>query len=302
MDPSNMYMAGAFGGAVGLLKEHDHKNHITDVGTYILWATFAVMAIAAIAFAVLMFQSPAEKRGLPMIVFSAAVISALAYFAMAASEGLIVNDELSYRTTYLARYIDWALTFPLLLSILGYIAGASLSSFMVLLFFSEITVLTALFGSLDRTDFRWAWFAFWLLFWIPVIKELVYDVRIAAQRRSEHNARLYDTLVVWVLFLMTLYPVFWALTQGSNVISVDGEITAYALLDVSLKVVLGVTVLSSLSTIEPYHYSPIYLPRDSEDGPGGEAVPPQAGRGGGIGAGARSFGSGIDGSGVGVGN
>jgi bacteriorhodopsin len=49
----------------------------------------------------------------------------------------------------------------------------------------------------------------------------------------------------YILVLWTLYPIVWAVGDGSYKLSVDGEIISYAVLDILAKPVLGLWLLTA---------------------------------------------------------
>lgn len=235
------------------------SSHITNVGHVVLWVTFAIMTIASIAFATLMFQATQNAKTIPMISMAVTIVSGLAYFAMAASEEGSLTGPYTYRTVYYARYVDWAITTPLLLLELALISGLSLTSTLFVLLTDELMIISGLIGTLDyKSNFRWAWFGFGVVFWLPILKELMVDARRSAHQKSERVAHVFETLLVWTLFLWTLYPVVWTLAIGCNFISSDGEVISYALLDVATKVIFGFSLMFNFAT-EGY----LQLPSDN---------------------------------------
>ncbi len=63
--------------------------------------------------------------------------------------------------------------------------------------------------------------------------------------------RTYLICGVWTIFLWTLYPIAWGLSEGGNVISPDSEAVFYGLLDLMAKPVFGALLLWGHRSIDP---------------------------------------------------
>ena len=60
------------------------------------------------------------------------------------------------------RYIQWFITFPLLILELLLATGLSLSDIMTTLYMAIFVVVSALVGSLVHSDYKWGYFVFGL--------------------------------------------------------------------------------------------------------------------------------------------
>ena len=58
------------------------------------------------------------------------------------------------------RYIQWFITFPLLLLELLLATGLSLSDIMTALFMGVVVVISGLVGALVHSDYKWGYFVF----------------------------------------------------------------------------------------------------------------------------------------------
>jgi bacteriorhodopsin len=103
------------------------------------------------------------------------IIAALSYFAMATGTGVSyhhirVREQHSHgvpatykhivRQVYWARYIDWALTTPLLLLDLSLLANLSGANILVAVLADVIMILTGLFAAFGRehNGSKWGWY------------------------------------------------------------------------------------------------------------------------------------------------
>ena len=64
-------------------------------------------------------------------------------------------------------------------------------------------------------------------------------------------SRAYSTVGIYTLFLWTLYPISWGLSEGGNIISPDSEGVFYGVLDVLAKVGFGALLLWGHRDIDP---------------------------------------------------
>jgi bacteriorhodopsin len=163
---------------------------------------------------------------------------------MAIGEGHVkVGHGDEKRPFYYARYIDWALTTPLLLLDLLLLAGCDWTRIAFIIFLDLVMVITGLLGGLISSSYKWGFFAFGCLAYVGILLELLGPVRAAATRVSSETGSLFDQLAYWTLGLWTAYPVVWGLAEGAHIISLQTEIVLYAILDVSAKAIFGFWLL-----------------------------------------------------------
>ena len=80
------------------------------------------------------------------------------YFAMAHGQGRVWNieDKTAYEV-YWARYADWTITTPLLLTHLILFAGLAWQQWMFVLLSDVGMIVTGLIGNLITDPSKWAW-------------------------------------------------------------------------------------------------------------------------------------------------
>jgi bacteriorhodopsin len=186
------------------------------------------------------------------------IVAALSYFAMATHSGLSLHhtrvrehhDHVPdtfrdvYRPIYFARYIDWAITTPLLILDLGLLAGLNGASLFVAIVADIIMILTGLFAAYSHTHTqKWGWYAFACIAYLAVIWQLAITGRKFAAAKSANVGRFYTLITGYTLILWTAYPIIWAIADGTRKLSVNSEIIAYAVLDVLAKGVFGAWLL-----------------------------------------------------------
>lgn len=105
-------------------------------------------------------------------------------------------------------------------------------------------VLLGLFAAFGATDGqKWGYYAMACLAYLVVVYQLVVGGRRAVAAKDKGTGGLYTSLGAFTLVLWTLYPIVWGIGDGARVWSVDGEIIAYAVLDVLAKPVFGFWLL-----------------------------------------------------------
>uniref|UniRef100_UPI001C31EA5B Opsin n=1 Tax=Leptosphaeria maculans TaxID=5022 RepID=UPI001C31EA5B len=232
---------------------------VGDSGSKTLWVVFVLMLIASAAFTALSWKIPVNRRLYHVITTIITLTAALSYFAMATGHGVALNKivirtqhdhvpdtyETVYRQVYYARYIDWAITTPLLLLDLGLLAGMSGAHIFMAIVADLIMVLTGLFAAFgsEGTPQKWGWYTIACIAYIFVVWHLVLNGGANARVKGEKLRSFFVAIGAYTLILWTAYPIVWGLADGARKIGVDGEIIAYAVLDVLAKGVFGAWLL-----------------------------------------------------------
>ncbi|KAF2738466.1 family A G protein-coupled receptor-like protein [Polyplosphaeria fusca] len=236
--------------------DYQHAGHD---GKTTLWVVFVIMVIASAVFAGLSWRVPVSKRLYHIITTLITIFAAISYFAMATGHGVAVNhikirhthnhvpDTFTYvdRQVYWARYIDWTLTTPLLLLDLSLLAGLNGAHILLAVIADIIMILTGLFAAFgsEGTPQKWGWYTIACIAYLVVVWHLAVHGRAQAQARSNQVATFFASIAGFTLLVWTAYPIVWGLADGARKVSVDGEIIAYAVLDVLAKPVFGLWLL-----------------------------------------------------------
>ncbi|EIW72498.1 hypothetical protein TREMEDRAFT_17826, partial [Tremella mesenterica DSM 1558] len=234
--------------------------HITTHGSDWLWAVFALMLLADL---IVFFHHLTIPRGqrvfhhLSMFILTTA---AIAYFAMASDLGATpVGTEFSHYSNYpqgvsrqvwYARYIDWVITTPCLLLTLVLASGLPLSDIFALVFFDLVMIVTGLIGSLTASSYKWGFFLFGMVALVYIWYVLVGPARVSARLLGPAYGRTFTTSAILLSFLWLLYPIAWGLADGGNVISPNGEMVFYGILDLLAKPVFIFLHLGMLSKLD----------------------------------------------------
>jgi len=242
-----------------VLPDPDVFELVGDSGKKTLWVVFVLMLIASASFTALSWRVPLSKRLYHTITTLITVIAALSYFAMATGHGITVQSikvrdpkehsddtfHMVHRQVFWARYVDWSLTTPLLLLDLGLLAGMSGGHIVMAIIADLIMVLTGLFAALgeEGTPQKWGWYTIACIAYIFVVWHLVLNGGANATAKGPKLRTFFVSISAYTLILWTAYPIVWGLADGSRRIGVDGEVIAYAILDVLAKGVFGAWLL-----------------------------------------------------------
>jgi len=170
-------------------------------------------------------------------------IAATAYLAMALGIGTVVGAD--GPLTYLARYLDWSVTTPLLLAGLVLTAfhekgrtgevGGFLTAIIVL---DVLMIVAGLVSSLANTPFvKWIWYGWSCAAFLGVLYLLWVPLRALAIGRGEALGQAYLRNVTFLTVVWFLYPIVFAIgPEGMRLITDSASVWAILVLDVVAKV------------------------------------------------------------------
>jgi len=235
---------------------HVHYQQATETGFRALWVVCVLMGLSSVAFYVMAARVPVQKRLFHVITASITTIAFLSYFAMATGDGLGwhesvvkttktgVVEDIVQRQVYWARYVDWALTTPLLLLDLTLMGGLNGADILVTIGADLIMVLTGLFAAFGSTGTQvWGWYTIACVAYLAIVFNVGIKGRRTVMNKDAKTKAFYGGISLFTLILWTAYPVVWGIADGSRNVSVDGEILSYAVLDVLAKPVFGFWLL-----------------------------------------------------------
>lgn len=118
-----------------------------------------------------------------------------------------------YRQVFWVHFLDWALTTPLILLNLAFLAGLSGSNILVTLFANLVMVLTALsFAFAHAAGQRWAWYAMSLAAYLVVLYQLTVPARRAVAGKDRKVQTLYASIGSYIVVLWALYAIIWGMS------------------------------------------------------------------------------------------
>lgn len=210
--------------------------HISTNGSDWLWAAFSIFGLSLLVMVVLDFMRPRGTRLFHQLAIIILATSSIAYFSMASDLG---NTPIKVefrgegtRQIYYVRYIQWFITFPLLLLELLLTTGLSLSDIMTTLFMGVFMVICGLVGALVHSDYKWGYYVFGCCALFYVWYVLLWHAPRCAFAAGETLRSSYMISAGFFSFMLITYPIAWACAEGGNVISVSSEMIWYGILDI----------------------------------------------------------------------
>jgi bacteriorhodopsin len=217
---------------------------------------FVIMSLASLAiYAKGVHSGP--LRGHTLLHSAVPFIAATAYLCMYLGVGNLIKPDDS--VTYLARYIDWGLTTPLLLA--GVVSSAylgtreqegqagfvaSIVTLDVIMIVAGLIASLAPYGTLKWVFFAWSCAAFvgvLYLLWKPLAS-------LSGQRPAIGAA--YRKNIAFLTVLWLIYPVVFAIgPEGIWMVSDAATIWVFLVLDVLAKVVFAFTSERNLRAALP---------------------------------------------------
>lgn len=259
-----------------ILPPRPHFQVAHDSGFRTLWVTFAILAISAVAFVVLSWSVPVQRRLYHTLITLVTVIGALSYFAIASGQGWALHcdrplrtphvnltesafdsfswdrpnvdfphHQLTCRQVFWARYVDWAISTPLVILQLALLAGVSGASTFTAVVANVILILAGLFSAFGRSNTaqKWGWYVIAIVAFLTVVWHVGLHGTRTVRARSLSVVRLFSLAGIFVFLVWAGYAITWAVAAVAQKASVDAEIFAYAVLDILAKPVFGLLLL-----------------------------------------------------------
>ena len=193
-------------------------------------------------------------------------IAATAYLAMAVGIGRLemANGE----TLFLARYFDWVVTTPILLT--GLILTAlhehprHSTHILPAVVLDALMIVTGLLAAISENEAaKWMWFGWSCVAFLGVIYLLLGPVMKATRQLGGKMTGVYKANLVFLLVVWLICPVEWALgPQGLGVLDTAGDAWAILVLDVTAKVVYGFVATARFKKLSLADAERDALPRD----------------------------------------
>jgi len=212
-----------------------------------LWAVMAVFTLCFLVFFGLIWVAKSGEKIFHYLFISALLVGSIVYFAQASDLGWSLVSQVNHhkygfiRQVFWAKYVGWVVFFPVVILALGLLSGVSWTTMVYEIFLSWIWVISYLVGAYTRTNYKWGFFTFGTIAWLALALHTLRDGS-ASSRRYE-TTKHYSALAGWVNFLWLLYPIAWALSDGSNRIGVTPHFIWFGILDILLIPVTGFAFL-----------------------------------------------------------
>ena len=213
---------------------------------------FTVMSLASLAIYAKGKKTPPSQHH-TLLHATVPFIAATAYLAMAFGIGTSVGGGGS--ATYFARYADWTVTTPILLSSLVLLAfhergktgevGGYLTSIIVL---DVLMILTGLISSLAEAPLvKWVWYAWSCAAFLGVLYLLWGPLRAKAIERGAALGEAYSKNVTFLTVIWFLYPIVFLIgPEGLKIINDPASVWAILFMDIIAKVVYAFYAAANL--------------------------------------------------------
>lgn len=219
-----------------------------------------------IAGAVLFYVWSRDPKGVPPDEYLVAILipiwSALAYTAMATGQGII---EVGGREVYLARYIDWVVTTPMLLwalfSTAYFYRPFEKTLFAGLLAADVIMILSGLMADLSTDEtHKWLWFSVGVAALVILIATVWGKMRRVAYAQTAELGAAYTKVAAFLTALWILYPLIWFLApSGTGAIGTTLSIPLLVVVPILSKVgfsMFDLYELRKIGRVRPGHGMP----------------------------------------------
>jgi bacteriorhodopsin len=189
------------------------------------------------------------------LIHSLVVLTAgTAYLAMASGRGRIQKED--GHELFVARYIDWAITTPMLLTGLALTAlGSPFRRWGLLngLLFTDVYMIATGFLA-DREPrgsvMKWTWYGISSAAMVVIYAVLWGPLRAEAEKTSPENADLYRRNLIFLSTVWAGYPVNWLLgPEGLEVLDEDSSTAVYTGLDITSKILFGLYSLTNTEEV-----------------------------------------------------
>jgi bacteriorhodopsin len=139
------------------------------------------------------------------------------------------------------RYIYWFVAWPLLLTANLLLSGVSWATIFFAIALQEIWVVSWLSGALVATSYKWGYFTFGIFAYL-VLAYTMLHWGVEHARRIQ-TGKEYTFLAGILVFTWAAFPIAWGLSEGSNKLSVTGEMVFYGILDLIAVPIYGTLFL-----------------------------------------------------------
>ncbi|CCX33699.1 hypothetical protein FPQ18DRAFT_410581 [Pyronema domesticum] len=227
------------------------NNNITTHGSDLNWAICALHALLLIGVIVWTYMTNPRRRVFHYFAISILSVATVYYFIIASNlggaavpvefrGGNILNRT---RQVFYARWVGYLINFSIIWFALLLMSGVGWAS---ILFTTGLTMLWSsmfLMGMFVRSSYKWGFFVFAIVLWALITWQTMGIARSYAGTIDATTHRTFSLLAAWTLFFMMLYPISWALSEGSNRITNDAEQIFYSVLDVCSQGVFSLVLL-----------------------------------------------------------
>ncbi|KAM0333922.1 hypothetical protein ACHAQA_000939 [Verticillium albo-atrum] len=220
----------------------DGNDHQSEGGSSWLFAVTAVFFVSFLAIAALSFKPRNGERIFHYLFTIALLVGTIAYFSMASGLAYRLveqanSDQFAVRQIYWAKYVFWAVAFPVVITALDLLSGVSWATIIYHVTLAWVWIASYLFSAFTATHYKWGFFVFGSLAWVLLAVSTLTSGRRGASRLGVSTH--YLGLAAFVNFLWFLYVLAFSLTDAGYQIRVPGTHIWFGILDLLLVPVLA---------------------------------------------------------------
>jgi bacteriorhodopsin len=214
-------------------------NNISGNGTDWLWTVTAIYTFVLLLLTGLTAQrSYTTKPRIFHYVFIIALLTgAIAYFTMASDLGSTPiftelnngHDDNITRQIWYARYINWFVSWPLLLTAFLLLTGVSWATILFSWAIADAWVVSWLSGALVQSTYKWGYYVFGVFAYFVLVHQLLFVGRRAAIALG--TGKVYNIIAPLLALIWLLYTIAWGVDEGGNEITVTSGQIYYGILD-----------------------------------------------------------------------
>ncbi len=160
-------------------------------------------------------------------------IAALMYLLMAFDIGSVQFQ--GYHVP-IPRYIDWALTTPLLVGYTAYVAGAGRNTIIGIALADFLMIVLGVGAAAFSSPTQWMFFGLSSVCHVAILVSLYGPVRSSALEEPPSHRRLGRLLLNYIGLLWLAYPLVWLFGPGLQWVDATGIAVIISYLDVTAKV------------------------------------------------------------------
>jgi len=231
---------------------------IHDVGMRTLWVVTVLMGISSLVFYLLAARSPLPKRIFHILTSITTTISFIVYLALATKLGSDYSynriheshkhvpdtTTIIFRQILWLRYLNWALTTPLLFINFALISGLPGANLLLAIFADLVMLSAGLLGSYaNHSRERWVWLTISCIAYLVVIHHVGFHAQRAAKVKDASTRRFFGALSGSAIVALALFPITIAAGPLALQLSVDTETILFAILDIFTQGILGYWLL-----------------------------------------------------------
>jgi len=234
-----------------------------NTGKRTLWVVTVLMAISSVVFYTLAARAPLTKRVLHTTSAIITTISFITYLALSTGQGVTWKEDHitqvhkhvpnthtdTLRQVLWLRYINWALSTPLLFINFALVSGLPGANLLTAIAANYVMLATGLLGTFaGHTRARWVWLTLSCIGYLTVLHNAGFHAQRAAQNKDAQLRRFFGAFSGSVLVVLALFPISIAAGSLALKVSVDTETILYAVLDIFTQGVVGYWLLLTHDT------------------------------------------------------